>query len=184
MPIYEYEHNDGICGSEGKPNRFETLELIKSEPLTECGRCGKPVHRIISSPSYFRHDDGIFGASDKSNRFETERPTTEPNRNLNPSSLFKRGVMKFEELVSIVGFIVDSSNLRPGSFILIDEILEKLYTDPFCPAHKPKKPSRKKLMKAMERVAKQEEDLQVEKHQGLTGVQIILRKKPSYLQRF
>ena len=50
MPIYEYEHEDGACDKEGKPNRFEELQSIKDEPLAACPHCGKPVHRIISLP--------------------------------------------------------------------------------------------------------------------------------------
>jgi len=41
MPIYEYE-----CKSCGK--RFEKVQPITAEPLTECVNCGKgPVRRVI-----------------------------------------------------------------------------------------------------------------------------------------
>ncbi|MGE0434608.1 MAG: FmdB family transcriptional regulator [Planctomycetota bacterium] len=51
MPIYEYEHNDGACGTEGQPNRFDRLESFSATPLTECPVCKAAVHRILSVPS-------------------------------------------------------------------------------------------------------------------------------------
>jgi putative FmdB family regulatory protein len=47
MPIYEYEpdaeHCSHCCG------RFEVLQGISEESLTQCPECGKPCHRVFST---------------------------------------------------------------------------------------------------------------------------------------
>lgn len=76
MPIYEYECKN--CAS-----RFEKMQPITAEPLTECVNCGGgPIHRIFhpvgvifkgsgwyitdSRKSSSPKEDGGAGASDKS----------------------------------------------------------------------------------------------------------------------
>jgi putative FmdB family regulatory protein len=44
MPLYEYE-----CERCGK--RLEVIQKFSDEPLTVCGECGGPVHRLLSSPA-------------------------------------------------------------------------------------------------------------------------------------
>ena len=39
MPTYDYECSNG--------HRFECLQSITAEPLTECVTCGEPVRRLI-----------------------------------------------------------------------------------------------------------------------------------------
>jgi putative FmdB family regulatory protein len=44
MPIYEYQ-----CESCG--NRFEVIQRFSDEPVETCGKCGGPVHRLLSAPA-------------------------------------------------------------------------------------------------------------------------------------
>jgi len=53
MPMYEYE-----CPACGK---FEVQQRITAEPLTECGTCGKPVRRLISTTSFALKGGGWYG---------------------------------------------------------------------------------------------------------------------------
>ena len=45
MPIYEYEHDD-----EGHEcdERIETFQKMSEDALTECPKCGKACHRVLS----------------------------------------------------------------------------------------------------------------------------------------
>jgi len=47
MPLYEYEPNSGHC--DHCRGRFEVLQRVKDEPLTQCPECGRPCHRVFSS---------------------------------------------------------------------------------------------------------------------------------------
>ena len=49
MPIYEYEYIDGP-GPDGK-DVIEVFQGINDEPLTVCPETGRPIRRIISTPS-------------------------------------------------------------------------------------------------------------------------------------
>ncbi len=46
MPIYEYEHDESVenpcC------ERFEYIQPISADSLSECPHCGQPVHRVFS----------------------------------------------------------------------------------------------------------------------------------------
>jgi len=44
VPLYEYE-----CERCGK--RFEVIQRVSDEPLSDCTACGGPVHRLLSSPA-------------------------------------------------------------------------------------------------------------------------------------
>jgi putative FmdB family regulatory protein len=43
MPLYEYECDSG--------HRFERIQKYSDPPIEKCPVCGKPVHRLISSPA-------------------------------------------------------------------------------------------------------------------------------------
>lgn len=43
MPLYEYECDAG--------HRFERIQKFSDPPIEKCPVCGKPVHRLISSPA-------------------------------------------------------------------------------------------------------------------------------------
>ena len=44
MPIYEYQCPD--CG-----HRFEALQKFSDAPIDTCPKCGKTVHKLMSSPA-------------------------------------------------------------------------------------------------------------------------------------
>jgi putative FmdB family regulatory protein len=44
MPLYEYE-----CDSCG--HRFEVIQKFSDAPIDTCPKCGKSVHKLISSPA-------------------------------------------------------------------------------------------------------------------------------------
>lgn len=44
MPLYEYE-----CDSCG--HRFEVIQKFSDAPIDTCPKCGKTVHKLISSPA-------------------------------------------------------------------------------------------------------------------------------------
>ncbi|MGE5835901.1 MAG: FmdB family zinc ribbon protein [Acidobacteriota bacterium] len=43
MPLYEYECEAG--------HRFERIQKFSDPPVEKCPVCGKPTHRLISSPA-------------------------------------------------------------------------------------------------------------------------------------
>jgi putative FmdB family regulatory protein len=45
MPIYEYAPLSGLCDK--CPGRFEAVQRIADEKLTECPTCGQPCERQI-----------------------------------------------------------------------------------------------------------------------------------------
>jgi len=47
MPLYVYEH-DAQHG-EKCDNRFEVLQGLHDEPLSQCPECGKPCHRVVTT---------------------------------------------------------------------------------------------------------------------------------------
>lgn len=49
MPIYEYAAIDQGCAY--CEARFELLQKLRDEPLTQCPECGAAVVRVISAPS-------------------------------------------------------------------------------------------------------------------------------------
>jgi putative FmdB family regulatory protein len=49
MPIYEYAAVDKGCAY--CEARFELLQKLRDEPLTQCPECGSAVVRVISAPS-------------------------------------------------------------------------------------------------------------------------------------
>lgn len=44
MPLYEYECEAG--------HRFEKIQKFSDPPLEKCPTCGKPVHKLVSSPAF------------------------------------------------------------------------------------------------------------------------------------
>jgi putative FmdB family regulatory protein len=44
MPLYEYECEAG--------HRFEKILKFSDPPLETCPTCGKPVHKLVSSPAF------------------------------------------------------------------------------------------------------------------------------------
>ena len=49
MPIYEYAAVDKGCAC--CESRFELLQKLRDQPLTQCPECGAAVVRVISAPS-------------------------------------------------------------------------------------------------------------------------------------
>jgi len=47
MPIYEYEPDAEHCSH--CQGRFEVLQGVDDDPLTECPECGNPCHRVFST---------------------------------------------------------------------------------------------------------------------------------------
>lgn len=47
MPIYEYEPDGESC--EHCEGKFEHIQTMSEDPLTECPECGQPCHRVFSS---------------------------------------------------------------------------------------------------------------------------------------
>ncbi len=52
MPIHEYICSDASKGCEYCRAGFENLEKLGESPLANCPRCGAPVERRISAPSF------------------------------------------------------------------------------------------------------------------------------------
>jgi len=73
MPIYEYECEK--CG-----NRFEKIQKFSDPPVETCPKCGGPVHKLQSAPSFQFKGTGWYvtdyAKSGKSEPKET-RPTPE-----------------------------------------------------------------------------------------------------------
>jgi len=44
MPLYEYECDAG--------HRFEKIQKFSDLPIEKCPACGKPVHKLVSSPAF------------------------------------------------------------------------------------------------------------------------------------
>ncbi len=59
MPTYDYECSDG--------HRFEHLQSITAEPLTECLICGKPVRRLIGGGTGIIFKGSGFYVTDSKN---------------------------------------------------------------------------------------------------------------------
>ena len=45
MPLYEYECTE--CGE-----RTELIQRMADPPLADCPKCGKPVRKLLSAPSF------------------------------------------------------------------------------------------------------------------------------------
>lgn len=60
MPIYVYQREDGT--------RFEELEKMSDEPLTECPTTGQPCKRIITSDVKFKYNSKGFYNIDKQDK--------------------------------------------------------------------------------------------------------------------
>ena len=59
MPTYDYECSDG--------HRFECLQSITAEPLTECLTCGAPVRRLIGGGTGIIFKGSGFYVTDSKN---------------------------------------------------------------------------------------------------------------------
>jgi putative FmdB family regulatory protein len=54
MPTYEYEAIDPSKFCDTCRQGFELVRTLRAPPVTECPRCGAPVHKIISAPAIGR----------------------------------------------------------------------------------------------------------------------------------
>ena len=45
MPLYEYECT--VCG-----HRTELIQRLSDPPLSACPKCGQPVRKLLSAPSF------------------------------------------------------------------------------------------------------------------------------------
>ena len=59
MPTYDYECSNG--------HRFECLQSITAEPLTECVTCGEPVRRLIGGGTGIIFKGSGFYVTDSKN---------------------------------------------------------------------------------------------------------------------
>ena len=59
MPTYDYECSNG--------HRFEYLQSITAEPLTECVTCGEPVRRLIGGGTGIIFKGSGFYVTDSKN---------------------------------------------------------------------------------------------------------------------
>lgn len=59
MPTYDYECSNG--------HRFECLQSITAEPLTECVTCGEPVRRLIGGGAGIIFKGSGFYVTDSKN---------------------------------------------------------------------------------------------------------------------
>jgi putative FmdB family regulatory protein len=64
LPIYEYE-----CETCGK---FEKLQKMSEDALTECPSCGSQVHRVISKNVGIVFKGSGFYATDSPNRLKSQ----------------------------------------------------------------------------------------------------------------
>jgi putative FmdB family regulatory protein len=78
MPIYAYERVEGAC--ERCPGRFDELQKLNAEPLTQCPRCGEAVRRTLSSFAIQR--GGALSAS----------------RDLTPDQIGKAGFTQYKKV--------------------------------------------------------------------------------------
>ena len=52
MPLYDYRCENG--------HRFEVMERMSAEPLTECTECGAPVQRVLHAPAVHFKGSGFY----------------------------------------------------------------------------------------------------------------------------
>ena len=52
MPLYEYECEAG--------HRFEKILKFSDPPIETCPTCGKPVHKLVSSPAFHLKGTGWY----------------------------------------------------------------------------------------------------------------------------
>jgi len=53
MPLYEYECD--TCG-----HRFEVIQKMSDAPMDKCPKCGSPVHKLQSAPSFHFKGSGWY----------------------------------------------------------------------------------------------------------------------------
>ena len=73
MPLYEYECDAG--------HRFEKIQKFSDLPIETCPTCGKPVHKLVSSPAFQFKGTGWYitdyakkGGDSGSDKPATEKP--------------------------------------------------------------------------------------------------------------
>jgi putative FmdB family regulatory protein len=52
MPLYDYRCENG--------HRFEVMERMSADPLTECTECGAPVQRVLHAPAVHFKGSGFY----------------------------------------------------------------------------------------------------------------------------
>jgi putative FmdB family regulatory protein len=52
MPLYDYRCENG--------HRFEVMERMSADPLTECTECGAPVQRVLHAPAVHFKGAGFY----------------------------------------------------------------------------------------------------------------------------
>ena len=74
MPLYEYECDAG--------HRFEKIQKFSDPPVEKCPTCGKPVHKLMSSPAFQFKGSGWYitdyakkDAKDTKDRKDTKEST-------------------------------------------------------------------------------------------------------------
>jgi putative FmdB family regulatory protein len=72
MPTYEYEHIDQEKLTCEDP--FEAIQSMSEDALTKCPKCGMPVRKLISKPSFIMATN-LSPESTASKGFTTYRKT-------------------------------------------------------------------------------------------------------------
>jgi len=75
MPIYQYECNK--CGI-----RFERMQRMSDEPLTECPECDGQVHRVIQPVGIIFRGSGFYITDNR----QVSSPTLTPPKNSDKAS--------------------------------------------------------------------------------------------------
>lgn len=69
MPTYDYECSNG--------HRFEYLQSITADPLTECTTCGEPVRRLIGGGTGIIFKGSGFYVTDSKNGSRGKKASAE-----------------------------------------------------------------------------------------------------------
>jgi putative FmdB family regulatory protein len=73
MPIYLYQCE--ACGA-----RFERLQKMSDEPLTECPECGGHLHRIIQPVGIIFRGSGFYVTDNRQASSSTLKPSTDTDK--------------------------------------------------------------------------------------------------------
>jgi len=88
MPIYDYECEN--CG------RFEKMQKISEDALSECPQCGGKVHRLISKNVGIVFKGGGFYSTDN-NRMKDKARTLNKERQKDNQALLDKDVKSYVE---------------------------------------------------------------------------------------
>ncbi len=77
MPVYEYQCTK--CKKE-----FEVMQKITDEPLSECGACGGPLKKLITSTSFVLKGSGWYvtdyPSADRKKALDSKKPAADKDK--------------------------------------------------------------------------------------------------------